>query len=87
MKFVWLTIDAINMHLDNINFPLGDDDALNKIEADFAAGTHGGFWRGQVGAISFRLGVTLVKFLKLGTLRYSGSKYGTRYRNRRRKYW
>lgn len=51
MKFVWLTIDAINMHLDNINFPLGDDDALNKIEADFAAGTHGGFWRGQVGAI------------------------------------
>ena len=51
MRCVWKVVDAINCHLDNINLPLDDVHALAAIEADFAAGTRGGFWRGQVGAI------------------------------------
>ena len=34
-----------------MKFPIDDLDALKALERDFAAGTRGGFWRGQVGAI------------------------------------
>ena len=48
---VWPVVDAINKYLDNIHFPINDPAALAELEADFASGTKGGFWRGQVGAI------------------------------------
>ena len=48
---VWRTVDAVNLCLDNIKFPIDDVAALQALEADFRAGTRGDFWRGQVGAI------------------------------------
>ena len=48
---IWKAVDAINICLDNINFPIHDVEALKVLEADFRAGTRGGFWEGQVGAI------------------------------------
>ena len=51
MLFVWRAVDALNLRLDNINFPIDDVAALQELEADFRAGTRGGFWEGQVGAI------------------------------------
>ena len=51
MRCAWRVVDAINLRLDNMKFPIDDLDALKELERDFAAGTRGGFWRGQVGAI------------------------------------
>ena len=51
MNCVWDVVDAVNACLDNISFPIHDVQKLAALEADFAAGTRGGFWRGQVGAI------------------------------------
>ena len=51
MACVWRTVDAINLCLNNITFPLNDLPALQELERDFRAGTRGGFWTGQVGAI------------------------------------
>ena len=48
---IWCAVNAINSRLDNIHFPIDDIDRLREIEADFAAASRGGFWRGQVGAI------------------------------------
>ena len=47
MRCVWQVVDAIHLNLDNINFPLDDPEKLQVLESDFAAGTRGGFWRGQ----------------------------------------
>ena len=51
MLCVWRAVDALNLCLDNINFPIDDVDALKVLEADFRAATRAGFWKGQVGAI------------------------------------
>ena len=51
MTCVWRAVDAINGCLDNAHFPLDDPAGLAALEADFAAASRGGFWRGQVGAI------------------------------------
>tara|TARA_B110000046_G_scaffold159651_1_gene172307 strand:+ start:315 stop:1571 length:1257 start_codon:yes stop_codon:yes gene_type:complete len=51
MLCVWRAVDAINLRLDNINFPIDDVAGLQEIESDFRAATRGGFWKGQVGAI------------------------------------
>ena len=51
MLCVWRAVDAINLCLDNIIFPIDDIQALGELERDFRAGTRGGFWQGQVGAI------------------------------------
>jgi hypothetical protein len=51
MNCVWLVVDAINAQLDNICFPVGDRAKLELLEAEFRAGSHGGFWSGQVGAV------------------------------------
>ena len=48
---IWPVVDAINKYLLNIKFPLDDPAALAELQADFAAGTRGGFWRGQVRAM------------------------------------
>ena len=51
MTCVWKAVDAINVCLDNMHFPIGDTAGLAELEAGFAAASRGGFWRGQVGAI------------------------------------
>lgn len=51
MRCVWRVVDAINLRLDNMKFPIDDLGAMNELERDFAAATRGGFWRGQAGAI------------------------------------
>ena len=51
MNCVWHVVDAIHLNLDNIQFPLDDHDKLQVLESEFASGTRGQFWRGQVGAI------------------------------------
>jgi hypothetical protein len=51
MLCVWRTVDALNLCLNNINFPIDDVDALQQLETDFRAATRGDFWKGQVGAI------------------------------------
>lgn len=48
---IWSVVDAINQHLDNINFPIDDLEGLKQLEAGFRAASRGGFWQGQVGAI------------------------------------
>ena len=53
MLSVWRAVDALNICLHNIKFPIDDLEALQSLEADFRAGTRGNFWKGQVGAIDF----------------------------------
>ena len=48
---LWKVVDAINICLDNMKFPIDDVQGLLKLESDFRAATRGGFWEGQVGAI------------------------------------
>ena len=43
MLCVWRTVDAINLCLDNINFPIDDVAALQELEADFRA-----LWKNEV---------------------------------------
>ena len=42
MLCVWRAVDAINLCLDNINFPINDVAGLQEIESDFRAATRGG---------------------------------------------
>ena len=72
MLCVWKAVDAINICLNNINFPIDDVQGLKELEADFRAGTRGGFWQGQVGAIDgvhFRMQCPSAKEVK-DTMRY-----------------
>ena len=61
MTCVWRAVDAINGCLDNVRFPLDDAAGLAALEADFAAASRGGFWRGQVGAIDGPMPIVVVR--------------------------
>ena len=55
-KSLWATIDAMNKHPDfKIQFPLGDVEALKKLELEFALAHERRYgslsWRGQVSAV------------------------------------
>ncbi len=49
-NIIWTTIDAINVKIP-VEFPLTDVAQLAQLEAEFAARSRRGVWRGQVGAV------------------------------------
>ena len=45
MTCIWEVVDAINLRMASLEFPIHDVTKLQELERAFSAGTRGGFWR------------------------------------------